>query len=259
MRYLICFVMLFVAFSLSAKEKSKTDENGLGFGAIPALGFDADFGAGFGAVVNIYRKSPTLKPYKYSVMGQAFMTTKKVQSHYLLFDALDIFGKPLRSRSKLGFAATPNIPFCGFGASAPCVDDSNDKTKDLIRQFETYFITEARWRLKDLPNKVELTFGWRGSYYVPGDWKEDGAYPNSTYAEKVSKDGEKGFASVLEAGVMFDGRDNEPDPRSGYWHEVTVRASSPVGVVNGLMLALMRRPEDIIQLIKERNLYLLVK
>ena len=36
----------------------------------------------------------------------------------------------------------------------------------------------------------------------------------------------RGFASVLEAGVMFDNRDNEPSPTSGYWAEATLRGSS---------------------------------
>ena len=39
-------------------------------------------------------------------------------------------------------------------------------------------------------------------------------------------DGETGFTSVLQAGVMVDHRDSEIAPTRGYWAEASVRAAS---------------------------------
>jgi hypothetical protein len=62
---------------------------------------------------------------------------------------------------------------------------------------------------------------------IPGDFQQPTPYPGSKYAQDYPG-GERGFVSVLQAGVMLDNRDNEPAPIRGYWIEGTLRGAQRV-------------------------------
>jgi hypothetical protein len=229
---------------------------GFGFGGVPALGYDPDFGFMFGAVGSIFHYDGDTAPYRNRVKFQILLTHKLVQDHALELDALRFLDLPLRLTARLGFNENLGQNYCGLGADVTCDPDVAHKTADalglegearelLLRRFYVYpYISpnaalNLRFRLAtlgELPRqmKIELMGGWRGAQYIPGTiFDDDGdghidlyPYPYTRYAADFPG-GEPGFASIVQAGIFVDRRDNEPSPRHGWLAEASVRGSSP--------------------------------
>ena len=219
------------------------DKTGWGFGGLPAVNFNSDEGFGFGVVASAYRYNGETKPYKTAINGVFFLTTLGIHNHNLEVDTLELADLPLRLTVRGEFNATRTSNFCGFGPEVTCDPADAEAVADAVgatsvardelvrRYYRTRFISpmlraDARWMLDDLPHRVELLAGWRGVYLQPGDFGVSAPFPNSRYAE-LFPEGERGFTSVLQVGVMVDNRDNEPAPTRGYWVEGTVRAATP--------------------------------
>ena len=219
-------------------------------GGIPALGYDQDNGVIFGAVGSIYIHDGTTRPYRLAISAQMIFSSKLVQDHYLGVDALAVANLPLRLTARVGWSQSLSQNYCGVGMAVTCdvrvaeaaADERSLKgveRDDFLRHYyairfmNPYATLQARWALNPLPRRVELFGGWRGSAYVPGTWADDDGdgeadlspYPGSFYADDFPN-GEPGFASVLQAGVMYDTRDNEPSPRRGVWAETSVRGAT---------------------------------
>lgn len=239
----------------SPAEEVVEGETELGFGGVPALNYDADNGFGFGAIGTVFFYDKVRKPYRYALTLQVFVTSKLVQDHQVRFDAVDLMGLPLRLTFRGGYFQTLTHPFCGFGNAVTCDPAIAEKAADArslsgeereafvrryyqVRFLRPYGQLNLRWKLNELPNRLEIMGGWRGHLYLPGNWvDEDGdgeadllPYPGSLYeqvvAERGLQAGERGLASIVHVGVMLDNRDNEPAPKEGYWLEASLRGSS---------------------------------
>ena len=219
------------------------EDPGWGWGALPALDYDTDDGFGYGVVGNLYRYDGLTAPYKTSVAGLVFLTTKHVHVHRIEVDALGLANGPLRMTTRAELNAVRTANFCGFGAAVDCnpgaaaaAGDRAGLEGDPRDDFERrYYLTRyvrpngfvnGRWMLRDDPSKVELMFGWRADLLLPGDFSTRGPYPGSLYDQTFPGGGERGLSSVLQAGLMWDTRDNEPAPHRGRWTEVSLRAST---------------------------------
>ena len=220
------------------------------FGGLPALGYDADNGFLFGAVGSLYLHDGETRPYRVSISAGVTITTKLVQDHYIAVDALKVGDLPLRLLTRAGWTQSLTQNYCGRGMTVTCDDrvavaDADrlglDGTarEDFIRRYYLFrFMNpwaslQARYALVPLPTRVEVFGGWRGAGYIPGTWADDDGdgssdlspYPGSFYEQDFAG-GEPGFASILQAGVMYDTRDNEPSPRKGVWAETSLRAAT---------------------------------
>ncbi len=221
------------------------------FGGLPALGYDADNGLLVGAIGNVYFRDGVTEPYRLALQLQILITHKLVQDHALKFDALKVADLPLRLTGSVGWSQSLTQNYCGQGLQVTCDDTlaeaeadkrglSGGDRDDFVRRFYLHrfmnpFVgVTGRWAFTPLPARFEAFGGWRGSVYIPGTWADDDGdgeadlfpYPGSFY-EREFPQGEGGFASVLQAGVMLDTRDNEPSPRRGFWVETSVRAATP--------------------------------
>jgi hypothetical protein len=220
------------------------------FGGLPALGFDADNGVLVGAIGNVYFQDGETEPYRLALQLQILITHKLVQDHALKFDALKVGGLPLRLTGSVGWSQSLTQNYCGQGLKVTCDDAlaeaeadrrglDGSSRDDFVRRFYLHRFMNpfagvtGRWAFTPLPHRIEAFGGWRGSVYIPGTWADDdgdGAadthpYPGSFY-ERDFPEGEGGFASVVQAGVMLDTRDNEPSPRRGFWLESSMRAAT---------------------------------
>lgn len=200
------------------------------FAAVPRLTLSSDDGIGLGARGVAYWNRFGQRPYKTAISVQAWATTRLVQHHYVHLDAIDAFNLPVRVEADLQLYSALRQPFCGEDPTAPCPDD----VAHTLRSIEPAAAALARWRLLDLPRKLELFVGTRATAYVPGsllDEDGDGApdlspTPGSDYAA-LYEQGEPGLAHVLSAGLVYDSRDQEPAPHAGLFADVAVRAASP--------------------------------
>ena len=226
---------------------------GWGFGGVPALAYNPDNGLTLGVVGNVYDYDGTTAPYKNSIHFLVLFTTKLVQHHDVALDAIKPFDLPLRLNAEVGFYENLNQNYCGLGPEVTCDDAvatraakalglGGDARDAFLRHYytfpyiEPYASVNTRWRLNsDDATKLEAQVGWRGSNYITGTIFDDDKngqpdfypYPNSRYAADFPG-GEPGFASVFQAGIIVDHRDNEPSPRHGWLVETSVRGAHPV-------------------------------
>ena len=228
----------------------ETPEDGFGMGALPALNYNSDEGIGYGVIGTGYWYQDGMRPYKYGLTLRVFLTTKNVHAHMVRLDALDVADLPVRVTAEAGYYSTLAANFCGYAGDPNCGTDSTDVAEaaadaaglsgtareDFVRRYylvrytEPYLNVQTRTRIKDLPHKIEIMGGYRGSYYFPGTPNDQNPWPGSLYASDYHPEGEEGFASVLQTGMVFDNRDNEPAPSSGYWSEFSLRGG---GVFTG--------------------------
>lgn len=211
------------------------DEGHWRFAGVPRLTLNSDEGIGLGVRGILFWHRFDTRPYKTAISFQVWATTRLVQHHYVKVDAIDAFNVPLRLEVEGGFFSTLTLPFCGDPPEADCDDD--DATR--LRSLEPYGSATARWRFHRQPFfrdtlKMEAFVGWRGTGYIPGTLFDDDGdgradlfpYPGSRYAE-LHPGGEPGFASVVQAGVAVDTRDEEPNPSRGFFIDASVRDSQP--------------------------------
>ncbi len=230
------------------------EDDGLGFGGVPALNYNSDDGFGYGVLGSIYGYDTHTAPYKWSTTFLIFLTTKKIQNHRVDLDVLDAFGLPLRLTTRLEFYATRSANYCGLEPADFCDDvggpsaeasaaaialgladdpeTGDDEYDAFVRRYYKMRYTAintrllARYALTELPRKLELMGGWWSSALTPGSYAEPEPFPGSLYAQDFPE-GERGFVSTLQGGLMLDSRDNEPAPTSGYWIEGSIRGASP--------------------------------
>ena len=229
---------------------------GMSFSGIPAINYIQDNGLGLGVIAAVYFNDGVTLPYRTAVTLQIFASTNLVQDHNVVVDTLRLFDLPLRLTARVGYVSSLTQNYCGTGGVLACDEkeaereaDARDlegtERDDFVRHYyqrrfmNPYGLVNLRYALvektADTP-RVELTGGYRGFYFIPGDVfaddDGDGApdltpYPGSLYA-KDFPDGEPGFDSVLNLGLMTDSRDNEPAPTEGWWIEGSVRAATPL-------------------------------
>lgn len=240
------FVMLFItAYSPFALAEAKEVSSSIRFSGIPALGYSADTGFGFGVVGNMYVDHPEYTPYKMSLGLKVYFTTKGTNSHHFLLDRVDAFGLPLRLIGRVGFYSSIAQNYCGKASDANCDEDRakieggnlglQADTKPYNEFIHRYYLNRtmsifgdlmARYLLwKDIA-RLELMMSYRGRYYLNRDFQEKGPYPNSLYDLDFHDSRIDGYLSTLEVGLMLDKRDIEAAPTSGYWHEASIRGGS---------------------------------
>lgn len=254
--------MLFVLLGLSTAFAQDADEpavpeeeeelnqtDGYGFGALPALNFNSDEGFGYGVIGTMYRYRDKLRPYKSALTARFFLTTRQVNAHMLRLDVLDVANTPIRVTARADYFSALAQNFCGYVGDGHCGEDADQiaenaadaldltgtERDDFLRRYYLMRYTEialnvqTRTKLKDLPHKVEILAGYRYSYYIPGTFSEQAPWAGSLYDDFYFTDEntDTGAASVLQLGLVFDNRDNEPAPNSGYWSEFSFRGATP--------------------------------
>ncbi len=211
--------------------------------ALPTFDYTTDTGFGFGASGGVYWYRDGLTPYKAALELDLFLTTKWIQDHGLWLDVLEVRGLPLRIQTWAGYASSLTGNFCGYAHEARCdpivaeavadgiglVGDERDeflKRYYGLRHTAPYAGGLGLWRLNDRPRQIEGMFGWSGVFYLPGVPSDPTPWPDSLYPSAYAPAGERGFSSQLQVGVVFDDRDDELNPRRGYWIDASVRGAS---------------------------------
>ena len=217
--------------------------NGWGFGGLPAAAYSSDDGLGGGIIGSIYRYDGLTAPYKAELYFLFYVTTKGVQTHRLQLDLLNAFDTPLRITTRADFSVTNSNNYCGYLPPGDCSLETAEAAAEAagfspgsddyetfvgryykMRVLDPSLFINVRYKLKDKPHAREVFGTYLASYQTPGNLSERDSYPGSLYAEDFP-DGEEGFVSRLQAGYMWDNRDNEPSPIRGYWSEVSLRGA----------------------------------
>jgi len=238
------------------KEKIKTGWN---VGGLPVVAFDTDLGFEYGALVQLFNYGDgTIYPqYKHMLYAEVSRYTKGSGINRLYYDSKYLI-PGYRVTADLAYLTDKTYDFYGFNGyesvfNADWTDDDKSNPLYRSRAFYKYDRKLARFTT-DIQGKLsDKRFGWVagiGFYDFKIDTvdtdklnkgkAEDKKLPpvqGGLYQRYVNwgiidaEESDGGFSTYLKAGLVFDPRDNEPNPMKGVWTEaVLTYAPSFMGI-----------------------------
>jgi outer membrane protein assembly factor BamA len=197
---------------------------GLEVGGVPAIGFDADEGFGYGALVELYQYgSRGLAPYEWTLQPAAFLTTEGRRDLALFFDAPHVLAGDWRLGLYVGSRRQIATPFYGLG-NASVYDaslDADDGPNPFYYRFGRTRRSATFTLRKALASHLGVLIGG-GIVRTTADPvpEDDGT---TLYAQEVSASDETLWSNYVRGGLIWDSRDRESGTRSGSWTEILVQ------------------------------------
>lgn len=254
MKKFVLFCLLAVFFSgvfaqqtggdSTEEEKQKT---GWSFGAVPAIAYDSDIGFKYGGVVNLYDYGDgTVYPkYRHSLYFEWSRTTKGSGINQFTYDSEYLIPK-VRVRAEASLLTEKALDFYGFNGYESYYNsdfEQDDNADYKSRMFYRHDRQLGRLKLElqgqILERKLRWYAGW--AYYnvkidsVDIDNLNEGKAPEDQlpYTEELyekyinwgvipHEQRHGGKVNYLKAGLIYDTRDNEPNPMTGLWSEAIV-------------------------------------
>jgi len=233
-------------FSSTDSVPAQPVKTGWTFGALPAVSFNTDLGFQYGGLINLYHfgDGSSYPKYRHSIYAEISRYTKGSGINRLFYDSEYLIPN-IRVTSDLSYFTEKAIDFYGFnGYNAvynPAWEDSDPLNPDYItRMFYRHernmfrFIAdfqgsiigrELRWVaglgiLKNSIDDVDIESMNKGKDEdllpdVPGLF--DKYVEWGIIGEEENKGG---WTNHLKLGMVYDTRDNEPNPWRGVWSEV---------------------------------------
>ncbi|HCX99544.1 MAG TPA: hypothetical protein DG754_05325 [Bacteroidales bacterium] len=243
-------VTLLLAFSANSQESTKGSKEekvktGWNFGGLPAVSFDSDLGFQYGALLNIfnYGDGSMYPSFKHNLYVEWSRFTKGSGINRIFFDTKHLI-PGVRFTTDLSLLTDKMYDFYGFNGyesqyNAAWVD-SDAPDNYLSRAFYKYDRKLFRFSV-DLQGKLPIeNFGWAAGIgmfnYQIGSVDIDKLNKGKDDEDKLpdipslyqhyinwgiisADEAEGSFVTYLKAGVVYDTRDNEPNPNRGIWTE----------------------------------------
>ncbi|HTX87741.1 MAG TPA: BamA/TamA family outer membrane protein [Bacteroidales bacterium] len=254
---LFTFLLFTVTFTLLAsepadsthhkKEKNKDGiKKGWNFGALPILGYNSDIGLQFGALVNLfnYGDGSWYPKYFHQFYAEASWTTKGGGIYQFFYDSEKLL-HPVRVTFNATYLTERALDFYGFNGYKAVINknwtDDQDTLNYLTRVFYRHerkvlrigvdftgkFLTEhLKWtagasymNFETGPVNVDLlNKGKKEDKKLPDTAGLYDLYCNWNILDQNERNG--GMNNYLQLGLIWDNRDNEPNPMHGIWSEV---------------------------------------
>lgn len=227
--------------------EKKEGKTGWNFGALPTITYNSDLGLQYGALVNLYdygdgKVYPT---YYHSIYAEVSRYTKGSGIFRLFYDSKFLIPK-IRFTGDISYLPDQALDFYGFNGSKAVYnkdweDDSSDsyKTRMFYKQKRNIFRTKLDFQgktgVKNLYwaaglnlmnfelNTVDiekLNKGKDADKILPDTATLYDQYVKwGVISEKETKGG---FFTSLKGGLVYDTRDNEPNPMKGMWSEAVL-------------------------------------
>ena len=190
------------------------------FVALPAVNFNSDEGIGFGALVEAYNYGNGARPYRFVVQPTVLLTTRGRRDVTVFFDAPRLLPGGWRLDAFAGLERELAAPYYGIGNDA-----AYDST--LSREPNDYYYRYGRDRVRLLANVQKPIMGrlralaGLGYAHVTTD-----ATPFDSGTTLFSADFSEpphGALAYARGGLVWDSRDREIGPTSGWWNELLVQ------------------------------------
>ena len=238
--------------SLNKKDKVKTGWN---FGALPAVSFNTDRGFQYGGILNLYNygDGKIYPKYYHSICTEISRTTKGGGVNQIFYDSEHLF-KNVRVTSVLSFLTEKALDFYGFNGyevryNSKWEDDSeqnkldgNYKSRVFYRHERKMvrFLTDFQGSLSG--KKLRWIAGLGFYNFDIGTVDIDKLNKGKSDDDKlpdidllydkyvdwgIISDKEKDGGSIYSAklGLIYDTRDNEPNPMKGIWTEAIINTA----------------------------------
>ncbi len=244
---LLFTVVLSLLISLAYAQDDTKPENvktGLNVGGIPVVAFDSDLGFQYGALANLYfyGNGSTYPEYRHSLYFEVSRYTKGSGINRFFYDSKYLIPK-IRVTADISYLTEQALNFYGFNGYQSVYNSAWET--DLSRMY--YRQDRSRFRVTlDLQGKLKYdNLRWIAGFASFNDkiasvdiatmneGKESDLLPTldsipglfENYAAwGIIPDAEKngGMTNYIKAGLVYDSRDNEPNPMKGIWTEATV-------------------------------------
>lgn len=250
MRKTILLLFLFLsAILVKAQDKKDTTEikTGFTFGALPAIAYDSDVGFRYGALTNLYwfGDGSQYPDYRHSVYLEWSKTTKGSGQTILRYDS-DYLIPKVRINLETSLFTEKALDFYGFNGASSFYDANftQSDAEDYISR--VYYKQDRKWLMLKSDfwgDIIGKKLRWYGGFQfnkvdiasvdvtnINDDLKEgdqDWLDPNTDllYDKYVNwgliADDQKngGNNTQLKVGMVYDTRDEEPNPTKGVWTE----------------------------------------
>lgn len=255
----LLFSVALTLFLISAIAQDEVAKTGWNFGALPTITFDTDLGFQYGALVNLYNYGDGSRypNYNHSFYFEMSRFTKGSGINRFYYDS-DRLIPGLQTSLDISYLSDQAYDFYGFNGFDAVVHSNwfDDESDDYItRMFYKYDRKMFRFKV-DLLGKFsgdklrwaagvnllnfkigsvdleKLNKGKEGDEVLPD---VDGLYEKYLdWGIIPAEEANGGFVPELKAGLVFDTRDNRPNPMKGIWTEaVLVGAPEFLGAESG--------------------------
>ena len=241
------------AYLLSGAQESVTKQ-GWNFGALPAVTFDTDLGFQYGGLVSLYHYGDGSRypKYDHSIYLEVSRFTKGSGINRFNYDS-DKLIPGLQTSVDISYLSDRAYDFYGFNGYDAVVNKDwyDDETADYkTRMFYKYDRNLFRFKVDLRGDLAGEKFDWVGGFnllnfkvdYVnidklnknkdeadllPPHSEERGLYEKYREWGIISdEDADGGFVPTVKAGIVYDTRDNKPNPMKGMWTEAVLLGSS---------------------------------
>ena len=252
--FVCIYLLLIVNFSDGQGKKAKSDsikvKTGWNFGAIPATTFDTDQGFQYGAAVNFYNygDGSAFPKYKHSLYFEISHFTKGSGIYRFYYDSESLI-PGIQVTTDLSYLPDQAYDFYGFNGYESVLNKNweNQNSPDYkTRMFYKY--QQKLFRFKtDLQGKFKGSkFGWIAGFNLlnynaasvdidklnkgksetdklPSVSRQPGLYEKYQQYGLISpEEANGGFIPELKTGIVYDTRDNKPNPMKGVWTEAVI-------------------------------------
>ncbi len=253
MKKVFIFLSCMGLFALGYGQKEVVTKTGWNFGALPTITFDTDLGFQYGALVNLYHYGDGSRypRYNHSLYFEVSRYTKGSGINRFYYDS-DRLIPGLQTSLDISYLSDQAYDFFGFNGydavyNAGWKDDESDDY--LTRMFYKYDRKLFRFKV-DLQGKlagdhVRWITGWNFQNFKIGDINLEKLNKGKEEGEKlpdvaglyhkyqqwgiISEDeANGGFVPTFKGGIVYDSRDNRPNPMKGIWTEAVVEASPKI-------------------------------
>ncbi|MFO7863496.1 MAG: DUF454 family protein, partial [Salinivirgaceae bacterium] len=250
-KILFLMALSLVVIAANAKDEPRDSvKTGLNLGALPTITYDSDFGLQYGAMVNFffYGDGSTYPQYRHSIYTEMSRFTKGSGINRLFYDSKYLI-PGVRLTADISYLTEKALPFYGFNGAEAFYNGNweNDQSDEYISR--VFYRHERKlFRFKtDFQGKLPVkNWGWIAGYEaynfqigsVDIDQLNDGQASGSELPDTAGlydlyvrwqmidedeKDG--GTHHYVKGGIVYDTRDNEPNPMSGIWTEFVVQGA----------------------------------
>lgn len=249
--YSLALALLFSA-SLTAQEADSTSskkeekvKSGFNIGGLPVVAYNSDIGFKYGALLNLYwyGDGSRYPQYDHSLYLEWSRTTKGNGINQVTYET-DKLIPGIRSLFEFSYLTEKALDFYGFNGYQAVYDlDFEQEGVDQYGDANRLFYRHSRKLLRikaDLQGEIiGQKFRWLGgiAYYgssidsvdISGlneGKDEDLLSYNSIYGSYVDwglikgDQAKGGNHTILKGGLVYDTRDNEPNPFTGIWSEM---------------------------------------
>ncbi len=251
-RLLSMLLVSVVSFSILAQEsdtlsstKGEKVKTGFSLGGVPVVAYDSDIGFKYGALVNLYwyGNGSRYPQYDHSVYVEWSRTTKGNGINQITYESDKMIPR-IRSLFEASYLTEKALDFYGFNGYQAVYDlDYEQEGLDQHGNANRLYYKHSRQLLRlkaDFQGEIQgQKLRWLGGIAFYGnsidsvdvdglnEGKEDDLLSHHSlygnYMEWGMIPGDQangGNHTILKGGLIYDTRDNEPNPFSGIWSEM---------------------------------------